>query len=188
MVEKEKVMIISSSKDLAEKIRAALPLVKYQILIVSSFSDAKLLLTKQKFSYCIIVGTMDNFVKQTREVLRNQGLSVLLIVKKESYDQVAYQMSQVPVFVISFPVSKQMVYQSLACLNVMHQNLLVANNQIMKLQKKINDLKIINQAKCILIEQYHYSEEKAHHYIERSAMENAKTSVQVARQIIELNT
>ena len=41
----------------------------------------------------------------------------------------------------------------------------------------------------VLIESYHWSEDKAHHYIEQVSMQNSLTKVDVAKQLIEgLNT
>ena len=61
----------------------------------------------------------------------------------------------------------------------------ISDNEIRKLRKKIQDQQKINQAKLLLIEQYHYSEEKAHHYIEKVAMDHSITKVEVAMSLIE---
>ena len=53
-----------------------------------------------------------------------------------------------------------------------------------KLQEKMQDIKIINQAKIILIQKLNMSEESAHYYIEKQAMDTRLPKSKVAENII----
>ena len=46
-------------------------------------------------------------------------------------------------------------------------------------------MKIVNRAKCLLIGQLYYTEEEAHRYIEKIAMDERRSKVSVALEIIE---
>lgn len=55
----------------------------------------------------------------------------------------------------------------------------------MKVNMKLNDLKNINRAKCILIEKLNFTEPQAHRYLEKKAMDNRISKNQVATKILE---
>ena len=83
------------------------------------------------------------------------------------------------------PTNRQVLYQGICLMNTLMFQKQKMENEIRKLRKKIQDQQKINQAKLLLIEQYHYSEEKAHHYIEKVAMDHSITKVEVAMSLIE---
>lgn len=188
MFEKQKVLIVCSSKETIKSIHEAIPTTKYTLTSASSLLEAKQILTRLKFNFCILVSPLKDGpgIQGAREIIRNHDMRILLIVKSDVYDQAVYQLRENGVFVLSLPTSKKMIYQSIELLDVMNIALNKANHEISKLKKKINDIQIINRAKLLLIEQYHYTEEKAHQYIEKTAMNNSITKVDVAKNILEM--
>ena len=57
-------------------------------------------------------------------------------------------------------------------------------NNTKKLQEKMQDIKIINQAKIILIQKLNMSENDAHYYIEKQAMDTRLSKSKVSENII----
>ena len=53
-----------------------------------------------------------------------------------------------------------------------------------KLHKKVEDSRIINRAKCILMEYLSMSEAQAHKYIEKQAMDLRLTRLEVAKNLL----
>ena len=78
-----------------------------------------------------------------------------------------------------------MIYQALRCLEASRIQIQRSMIQIKKLNKKLHDDRLIYQAKLVLIEQYHWSEEKAHHYIEQAAMNSGQKKSVVAQMILD---
>lgn len=188
MYEKKRVLVISSSQDMIKTIKESIPSTKYTITPCPSILQAKQLLNRQNIQYCICVSPLkdENVLKGIKEIAKIHSIGILMIVKNDMYDQMAYQLKEQSVFVISFPTSKRMIYQSLELLDVMNDTISKANAKIVKLQTRMNEMKIINRAKLLLIEQYHYTEDKAHAYIEKSAMNSSKTKVDIAKSILEM--
>ena len=52
-------------------------------------------------------------------------------------------------------------------------------------EEKLEEIKIVNRAKIILVENLHLTEEEAHKFIEKSAMNERKSKVFIAKKIIE---
>ena len=55
-----------------------------------------------------------------------------------------------------------------------------------KLKSRISEIKLVDRAKCTLIEYLRMSEEQAHHYIEKQAMDFRLTKVEVAKNILKI--
>ena len=55
----------------------------------------------------------------------------------------------------------------------------------LKLRGQIEELKVIYRAKCVLMQYLGMSEEEAHKYIERTAMESRRSRFEVAMDVIK---
>ena len=53
-----------------------------------------------------------------------------------------------------------------------------------KLQTKIEEIRLVNRAKCCLIQYLKFSEPQAHRYIEKQAMDTRQTRKEVAQRIL----
>jgi len=53
------------------------------------------------------------------------------------------------------------------------------------LLQKINDLKLIDRAKCVLIEVLKLSESQAHRYIQKQAMDQRLPQTEIAKNILK---
>ena len=75
---------------------------------------------------------------------------------------------------------EQAVRVGLACRNRMLQY----KSENEKLQKKYEELKVIDRAKCLLIEHLRITEEEAHRVLEKEAMDTRMPRIRVARQVL----
>jgi response regulator NasT len=62
--------------------------------------------------------------------------------------------------------------------------MLMLQNQNEKLQKKIEEMRMVDRAKCALIQYLRMTEQQAHRHIEKQAMDTRQTKMQVARDIV----
>ena len=54
-----------------------------------------------------------------------------------------------------------------------------------KLQKKIDEIRLVDRAKCILIQYLNMTEPQAHKYIEKQAMNMRQSRLQTAEMILK---
>ena len=157
------------------------------IIQVPSVIDAKQKLRQEDYDLVIIqTPCQDEFgTKGALEIARSYRVSVLLLVKNSIYDQVSYQVRESDVFVVSLPSTAQVLYQSIQ-FSMVHRNMIIQmEKEIQKHKKKLQDEKIIMRAKLFLIENYHWTEDKAHHFIEKMAMDSSKTKLLVSKEILD---
>ena len=121
---------------------------------------------------------LDDFAKSL-------NTQVLLVCNKEIYDQVSYQCKDSGIIVLSYPIKKQLLYEAFQILMSLNRRIQLYEKKISKLEQKYLELKMVDHCKLVLISNYHWSEDKAHHYIEKIAMEQNKTKFLVAKELLE---
>lgn len=184
----EKVFVLSSKPEFSTKIKSLLPRLFYSpVTSFSTIQQLKMNIRTQGCDLLIIQDPLKDGVgwKLAREVLSISGTDIVLLVSSKQYDQIVYQLQGTGVFVLACPVRGQDLYQSLELMRSKREEIRRYQEEISKLKKTIHNDRLINRAKMMLIESYHWSEDKAHHYIEQISMKSSMAKVDVAKQLIE---
>ena len=78
------------------------------------------------------------------------------------------------VLVVAKPLNRAALLQAIRMGKAMHGRMMHMKAENDKLQKKLEELRCVSRAKCILIEREQYTEEQAHRYIEKLAMDTRR--------------
>lgn len=157
----------------------------------SAFSGAEARRTMLEAEFDIIIintPLSDEFGHELAQMAAHDTLSgVILIAKAEVSDAVAEKVEEDGVFVVSKPLNKNIFLQALRMIRATHSRLYGLQKENQKLQKKIEDIKLVDRAKCILIECCSMTEPEAHEYIEKQAMNKRLPKRQIAKDILHTN-
>ncbi|MDP4152176.1 MAG: ANTAR domain-containing protein [Bacillota bacterium] len=118
------------------------------------------------------------------EICTKSASGVIMAIKAEDADAIAEKMESYGVLVISKPFSKTGLYQSVKFVLASVRRMQNISREKDKLQKRVEDIKIIDRAKWLLIERLHMTEQDAHRHIEKAAMDKRMTRREVAEKII----
>ncbi len=110
---------------------------------------------------------------------------MLLCINADLFEEVTDKCEEYGVLTISKPTSRQIVKQSLKLLEATRRRLHRMEKKTASFEEKLAEIKEINRAKWLLIENLNMSENDAHKYIERSAMDTRRPKIDIAREIIE---
>lgn len=111
--------------------------------------------------------------------------SVLMLVRAELADQVQAQLENYGVFVVAKPVARPLFDQAIRYAAVLRNRLMTVCAEKARLEKKLADVRVIDRAKCLLIQYRGLTEEQAHRAIEKQAMDTRQTRVAVAQTVID---
>lgn len=117
-------------------------------------------------------------------VTRFPFINVMVLVKADLYDKVAYKVRGNGIFVLSRPLRGQTLIEGARIMVSMHGRLLQLQNDNLRLKRRLDEMTLVTRAKCLLIEKKHMSEEESHYYLERRAMDGSKSKKEVAQEII----
>lgn len=82
------------------------------------------------------------------------------------------------------PASAQSVLQALQWMAAIRERLRRLEKKALSVEEKMEEIRIINRAKWILIENLNMTETDAHRYIEKQAMDRCVTRKAIAQGII----
>jgi len=183
----ESALIVSNSeKDTAfftEMLRAASV---HQITSLASVDNARRLVLKQDFDVVIVNAPLrDESGESFSRHIASRGVSqVILLVKSEFFDSVSAVCEEDGVLTISKPADKTIFWASLSLAKSAQSRIRRIQAENAQLKQKIEDIRIINRAKCVLISFMNMSEQEAHRYIEKQAMDMRSSRRMVAEGIL----
>ena len=118
------------------------------------------------------------------DLAQNTVAGIILLVKAELADSVAAHTEKTGTLVVAKPVSRALFMQALTFSLAARHRLIALHQENQKLQKKLQELKIVDRAKCALIQYLGMTEDQAHRHIEKEAMDTRQTRAAVARSIL----
>jgi len=156
------------------------------ITTVSNAGEARRLLIEKDFDLCIINTPLpDEFGGNLALNIASKGISeVILIVKSEHFDEISEKVEDYGVITIAKPIGKTLLWNAIKLAKATHRKIQAMQSENKKLIQKIEDIRIIDRAKCILISHLSMSEPEAHRYIEKQAMDMRVTRREVAEKIL----
>ena len=158
-----------------------------EITTVQSCGEAKRLYLSRDFDLCIINAPLkDEFGDEFALSIAEKGISqVLLVVKTELYDEISAKVEEMGVFTIANPIGRGVIWSALKMAGAAHSRISRLTQENKKLLQRIEDIRVIDRAKCILISHFKMSEPEAHKYIEKQAMDMRMTRRNVAESILK---
>ncbi len=119
------------------------------------------------------------------DLARRTLAAVVLLVKTELAPMIADTATEAGVLIVTKPVIQQLFEQTIRVGISCRNRMLLYKTENERLQKKYEELKIVDRAKCLLIEHLRITEDEAHHVLEREAMNARVSRVRVAKQVLE---
>ncbi|SDH29830.1 response regulator receiver and ANTAR domain protein [Pseudobutyrivibrio sp. 49] len=156
------------------------------MVAVTSGPMAKRAILDYDFDICIINGPIGGASGEelSIDIAEKNICQVILFVKAERLEEISAQVEDYGVITVGKPINKQLFWQALKLAKVAQRRITMAHKESEKLEKKLEDMKIISRAKILLMVENNISEEEAHKLIERQAMDRRMTRVEVAREIV----
>jgi two-component system, response regulator PdtaR len=158
-----------------------------QIISLKSAADARKLIFKQDFDF-IIVNTplKDESGESFSRYAASKGTSqVLLLVERDFFDSVSAACEADGVMTILKPVDKALFWSALSLAKSTQNRIKRIQSENVLLKQKIEDIRIIDRAKLLLISYMRMSEQESHRYIEKQAMDLRSTRRIVAEGILK---
>lgn len=158
------------------------------IATISNAGEARRLMIEKEFDlYIINTPLPDEFGESlARNIAMKEAGEVILIVKAELFDEISDRVEDSGVITIAKPISKALLWNAIKLASVTHKRIKAIQNENKKLIKKIEDIRVIDRAKCILISHLSLTEPEAHRYIEKQAMDMRLTRRKVAEEILKI--
>ncbi len=144
---------------------------------------------KRKLMECpvdiIIVDSGEGEETDTAIDLSDSSSTVILLVPANSFDQISYRVETYGIITVTKPLEVYNFYMMMkvACAVQYKIKSLYATNT--RLKEKMEEIRVVNRAKMLLIQNHSMSEQDAHRYIEKEAMDRCEKRIDIAENIIK---
>lgn len=158
----------------------------YPIKKVISVTEARHALSIRQYDVLIVnYPLMDETgLELSMEMSRDCSSVVLLMVPSVSYSEIEAKTRGSGVFMLRKPFSIQTLSQAFSYLRSASDRVRSVQSGRVKLEEKIDEIRLVSRAKMILMENLNMSEEEAHKYIVKEAMDRCITKREVATTVL----
>ena len=154
---------------------------------VRDAASARRLLLEQSFDIVIVNAPLpDEFGTQLAlELSETSGAGVLLLVKAEQYPELSARRTPNGILTLQKPTTPQLLTQTLQLLCGTRERLRRMEQKTASFEEKMAEIRLVNRAKCLLIERKAMTEQEAHGWIEKQAMDRCVCRKNIAEQILQ---
>lgn len=180
-------LIVSRTDKTTEFIKQALqPASIRTVAAAASCTQARRLLTEREFDLAVINAPLHDESGEAlaRDIVAQGSTQVILIVKADYYEAVGALCEPEGILTVAKPLNRSLLWSALMLAKATHSRLRRAQDENLRLQQKIEDIRTADKAKCLLIACMGLDEQQAHRYIEKLAMDTRKPKREVAQEII----
>ena len=184
----DSVLIVSNTSSTLEIVSDLLNSQEFsRIVTASNSSEARRSIISDGFDLIIIDSPLpdefgDDFAVYASE---QTDSGIILIVDNDKLYDIDSAAEDAGVFVLPKPISPEFFYQAVKLLIASRKRVSYLESENVKLQKKIEEIRLIDRAKCILIQYLQMTEQQAHKYIEKQAMNLRQSRVATAESILK---
>lgn len=182
------VLVVSAAPKFGEQLAPLLSETTYRpVDRAASVNEAQRKLGTRGYDLVLVNTPLpDDFgVRFALDVTASAGSVVMLFVRSELYEAIREKVEEYGVFILRKPTAPQLIDQSLDWLRATRERLRRMERKSLTLQEKMEEIKLVNRAKWVLITHLNMTEEAAHHYIERQAMDRCIPKRTVAQIILQ---
>lgn len=181
------VLLVSASAKFMDSVLPLLPeRVFSPITKASDVSSARRCLLERSYDLLIINAPLpDEFgTNFALDICQSTQTGVLLLVRAEQYPDVTARVCQSGVLTLQKPTSPAIFSSTLQLLCATRARLRRMEQKTATLEEKMAEIRLVNRAKWVLIEQLKMTENEAHKFIERQAMDRCVTRRTIAENIL----
>ena len=182
------VLIVTASDSFVSSVMPLLPMTDYwPVTIVHSVSEARRRVVDTEFDIVLINAPLpDDFgMRLAIDICTNSGAGVLMLVKNDLFNDIYAKVVGYGVITLSKPTNSQMVAQNLRILCATRERMRQMEAKQATVEEKIEEIRLVNRAKWLLIECLSMTEPEAHRYIEKQSMDERISKREVAENIIK---
>ena len=182
------VLIVSASDKFNQALPDILSVPTFApVQVVSHVSAAKRAITERDFDMVIVNSPLpdDTGIRFAIDTADMYQTVVLFLARAEQYNDAYAKLAQYGVFLLQKPVSRSLFQVASGWLISARERGRKTEKKTLSIEEKMNEIRLVNRAKWLLISELKMTEPDAHRYIEKQAMDRCIPRRQLAEEIIK---
>ena len=182
--ESHSVLLVSRDSKIISLVSAFLVPPLFELTTTSDFNEARRLATERTFNI-IIADSGDGYDTDFAINVADSYSTILLLVPNEHFDEISYRVEGYGILTITKPFEPFYFYNMVKIAIAVQYKVQVLSSQTTKLKVKMEEIKQVNRAKMLLMSNMNMSEQEAHRYIEKEAMDRGMKKTAISEEIIK---
>lgn len=156
------------------------------ITVKTTCKEAWKSLQESTYSIVIVLSPLNDGEGYDLASMASQtSAGVIFVCRQEAYAGAVQKLESRGIYVFSTAMGRKVFEQALRMMHAVSIRLSKDVPQTQMLQERIKDIRIVNRAKCLLIQYERMSEEEAHKMIEKEAMNRRLSRREIAQEILD---
>ncbi len=182
-----KALLVTKKTSAADILKQLLTDNSYTVGAVVSKADAALHMANDPIYDVVVINAPiedESGIELSMRISRDTVCGVVLLVQDNKAGAVGRKVADYGVAVVPKPINKMLFRQSLNMVRAAVKRYAYLSAENEKLKSRLEETKIINRAKFLLMQYLSLSEDRAHKYIEKQAMDMRISKAEAARRIL----
>lgn len=183
----KRTLLVSSSGQSADSLSGILAAEGFSpVTVCRDASQARIAAENGEFDLICINAPLsdENGIELSRGFADQTRAAVVIIVPQKSADEINDMLIKLGVLVIAKPINRHIFHHYLQFTDCFRARMLRVERENRQLKTMVEDMKLIDRAKLLLVTCLNMSEAQAHRYLEKRAMDLRVSRAEVARQVI----
>ncbi|MCQ2512935.1 MAG: ANTAR domain-containing protein [Lachnospiraceae bacterium] len=180
-------LVVSSSSKFNDNITPILTSSHCEpIVFANSVAAAKRCSLESPFDFVIINTPLPDELgsKYAIDISMNKNTLCLMFIRSEIYEEVKSKVMPYGVFTLPKPTASISIKYGLDFLSSSRERLRSQEKKTLSIEEKMEEIRLVNHAKWLLIDHLKMTEQDAHRYIEKQAMDACVSKSEIAKEII----
>ena len=182
------VLVVSASEKFNQALPEFFPIPTFSPLtIVSNISSAKRAVSERDYDLVIVNSPLpdDAGFLFAIDTGNSYNTVVMVLARSEQFFDAYDKLAEYGVFLVRKPVSRPVLQMASEWLVSARERIRRTEKKTLSIEEKMNEIRLVNRAKWLLISELKMTEPDAHRYIEKQAMDRCVPRRLVAEEIIK---
>ncbi len=178
------VLLVTKDPKLSQIVSVMLMPPLFEVDILSDFNEARRRVSERVYNIILADyadGEGTDFALDTSDSLS----TILLLTPPAIFEEVSYRVEGYGIISVTNPFDQFYFYNMIKAAIAVQYKVQILSSQTTKLKNKMEEIKLVNRAKMLLMQNLNMTEQEAHHYIEKEAMNRGLKKTSVAENVVK---
>lgn len=178
------VLLVTKDSKISSYISTILITPIFELQIESDFNEARRRCAERVYNI-VIVDFSDGESTDFATDIANSTSTILLLTPNQHFEQISYKVEALGILTVSTPFDQFYFYNMIKVAIAVQYKVQIMSSQTTKLKEKMEEIRLVNRAKMLLMQNLSMTEQEAHRYLEKEAMNRCTKRTVLAEEIIK---
>ncbi len=178
------VLVVTKDTKLSSTVSVMLMPPLFETEVITDFNEARRRVSERVYNIILVdyaEGSGADFAIDASESLS----TILLLTPQQLFEEVSYRVEGYGIITMPNPFDQFYFYNMIKAAIAVQYKVQVLSSQTTKLKVKMEEIKQVNRAKMLLMQNLSMTEQEAHRYLEKEAMDKGEKKIDLAQTIIK---